>query len=139
VEWGIVYYKTPEGVVPAEDFLDGLATSVEAKFDAVLEAVRSAPPPQFSGGGYWEAMHGTMNGYYEVRIRAQQKLHRLFCLLDNADEDGLAERGFDGPQIAVLNGMTKAVGKRFSDAEYRRNVRDLGDRYMGTFPRPVAD
>jgi len=139
LEWGIVYYKAPTGAVPAEDFLDALPSAVEAKFDAVLEAVRAAPPPQFSGGGYWEAMHGTMNGYYEVRIRAQQKLHRLFCVLDNADEDGLAERGFDAPQIVVLNGMTKPVGKKFSDAEYRRNVRDLGDHHMSTLPRPVAE
>jgi len=26
-----------------------------------------APPPRFSGGGKWEAMHGDMAGYYEVR------------------------------------------------------------------------
>lgn len=25
---------------------------------AVLKAVADAPPPQFSGGGKWEAMHG---------------------------------------------------------------------------------
>jgi hypothetical protein len=29
---------------------------------AVLEAVRAAPPPQFSGGGKWKAMHGSMGG-----------------------------------------------------------------------------
>lgn len=37
-------------------------------FNAVLEAVRAAPPPAFSGGGKREAMHGTMAGYYEIRV-----------------------------------------------------------------------
>lgn len=41
---------------------------VEATILAVLEAVRQAPPPRFSGGGKWEAMHGTMGGYYEIRV-----------------------------------------------------------------------
>jgi hypothetical protein len=59
---GIVYYATRDGRVPAEDFLDGCPARVEARFAAVLEAVRDAPPPQFSGGGYWEAMHGLDNG-----------------------------------------------------------------------------
>lgn len=32
-------------------------------FIGVLDAVRAAPPPAFSGGGKWEAMHGTMSRY----------------------------------------------------------------------------
>jgi hypothetical protein len=39
---------------------------VRAKMAAVLTAVATAPPHRFSGGGYWEAMHGEMTGYYEV-------------------------------------------------------------------------
>jgi hypothetical protein len=66
--WGIVYCASKDGEVPAEDFLDRCPTKVEARFAAVLEAVRAAPPPQFSGGGYWEAMHGDMGGYYEIRL-----------------------------------------------------------------------
>src|SRR5205807_2316233 len=54
--------------VPAMDFLASLPPSVEAEFGAVLEAVAAAPPPAFSGGGKWEAMHGDMAGMYEVRI-----------------------------------------------------------------------
>jgi hypothetical protein len=60
--WGIVYFKTRDGKVPAEDFLDACPAKIEARFHAVLDAVRDAPPPQFSGGGYWEAMHGDMGG-----------------------------------------------------------------------------
>ena len=67
MEWGIAYHRAHDGSVPAEDFLDGCPTKVEAKLLAVLEVVRAAPPPAFSGGGKWEAMHGSMGGNYEVR------------------------------------------------------------------------
>lgn len=100
---------------------------------------RSAPPPAFSGGGKWEAMHGTMAGYYEIRLTGQGRRHyRLFCILDNGSADELAERGFATPQIAVINGMVKANAALFSDRDYQRAVRDLGDDYLGRLPRPIA-
>lgn len=140
VGWGVVYYRTEDGKVPAADFLDGLPSKVAARFDAVLDTVRAAPPPRFSGGGFWEAMHGTMNGYYEIRITGPGRMqHRLFCMLENADEQELARRGFGEPQIVVINGMTKKSGERFTDAEYRRAVRDLGEDYLATLPRRVAE
>ena len=43
--------------------------TIDAQFAAVLDAVAAAPPPRFSGGGKWEAMHGTMGGWYEIRRR----------------------------------------------------------------------
>jgi hypothetical protein len=49
--WGVVYYQAPDGSIPANAFLDSCPTKVEATILAVLEAVRRAPPPQFSGGG----------------------------------------------------------------------------------------
>lgn len=137
--WGIVYYVAGDGSVPAEDFLDSCPTKVEANLLAVLEVVRAAPPPAFSGGGKWEAMHGTMGGYYEARATGPgRRQYRLFCILDNTDPDGLSERGFDSPHIAVINGMSKPVGELFTDAEYKREVRNPGVRYRATFPRPVA-
>lgn len=51
MEWGIAYFRAPDGRIPAEEFLDGCPTKVEANLLAVLEAVRAAPPPAFSGGG----------------------------------------------------------------------------------------
>jgi hypothetical protein len=96
--WGIVYFKTRDGSVPAEDFLDACPAKIEARFHAVLEAVRDAPPPQFSGGGYWEAMHGDMGGFHEIRLAGPgRRQYRLFYVLDNADPDGLGKRGFDRP------------------------------------------
>lgn len=37
MDWGIAYYRAPNGSVPAEDFLDGCPAKVEAKLLAVLE------------------------------------------------------------------------------------------------------
>jgi hypothetical protein len=75
--WGVVYYRAPDGSIPAEQFLDSCPTKVEATMLAVLEAVRLAPPPRFSGGGKWEAMHGAMGGYYEIRVTGDDYLATL--------------------------------------------------------------
>ena len=66
--WDIVYFKTLDGRVPALEFLDACPGKIDAEFAAVLDAVASAPPPRFSGGGKWEAMHDAMGGWYEIRI-----------------------------------------------------------------------
>jgi hypothetical protein len=113
---------------------------VEATILAVLEAVRAAPPPAFSGGGKWEAMHGLMAGYYEIRVTGPGRLqYRLFCLLDNGSPDELRARGFDRPQIAVISGMVKANAKLFTDAEYRRHVCALGEDCSSALPRRIAE
>ena len=137
--WGIVYYQARDGSVPAEAFLDACPLKVEATILAVLEAVRQAPPPQFSGGGKWEAMHGTMGGYYEIRVTGPARAqYRLFCRLENGTAQELAERGFQEPQIAVITGMCKPFRTVFSDREYKTNVRALGDDYLSTLPRRIA-
>lgn len=75
--------------VPALGFLETLSGKVAAEMHAVLDAVAEAPPPAFAGGGKWEAMHGEMAGFYEVRVQGSGANHRLFCLLErNADDLG---------------------------------------------------
>jgi len=138
MEWGIVYCETSDGKVPAEEFLDACPAKVETRFYAVLEAVRDAPPPQFSGGGYWEAMHGDMGGFHEIRLTGPgRRQYRLFCVLDNADATGLRKRGFDQPQIAAITGMAKASGRKFSERDYAK-VKRLGSEYGAEFPRRIA-
>jgi Txe/YoeB family toxin of Txe-Axe toxin-antitoxin module len=139
VAWGVVYYQVPGGEVPAHEFLLGCPTGVRAKLLAVLEVVRAAPPPAFSGGGKWEAMHGKMSGYYEIRCTGPGRRHyRLYCILDNGTAEELAQRGLDGPQIAVINGLAKPNATLFTDAEYARHVRRPGESYSSTLPRPIA-
>lgn len=138
MKWGVVYYETSDGRVPSEQFLDSCPAKIDARFAAVLEAVRKAPPPQFSGGGYWEAMHGDMGGYYEIRLTGPGRCqHRLFCILDNGSPEQLRDRGFEQPQIAVLTGMTKSSGTKFSSRDYAE-VRRLGKVYLEQFPRRIA-
>ena len=80
-----------------------------------LQQRRASRHGQVSGGGRWH--------------------YRLFCLLDNGTGQQLAEREFDRPQIAV---MVKQHMTEFSDCDYRKHVRDPGDRYLATLPRPIA-
>ncbi|MDQ6806213.1 MAG: hypothetical protein M3065_14915 [Actinomycetota bacterium] len=135
MQWGVAYYQAPDRTIPAADFLDSCPTKVDANFAAVLEAVRSAPPPAFSGGGKWEAMHG----YYEIRGTGPGRMHyRLFCRLENGTPDQLKSPGFDRAHIVVINGMFKQNAELFTDAEYKKHVRALGDDYLSRTPRPVA-
>jgi hypothetical protein len=66
---------------------------VRARLVAVVEAVRAAPPPAFSG-----------------------------C----------------GKQIAIITGLVKANARLFTDSEYEKRVRRLGERYLASAPRPIA-
>jgi hypothetical protein len=106
---------------------------------AVLDAVAAAPPPRFSGGGYWEAMHGKMTGYFEVRKQGpKREQFRLFCILENpADQAELVKAGLPGPVIAVLTGMRKPWKTVFSEADYQ-HIKELGESYREAFPRRLV-
>jgi hypothetical protein len=101
---------------------------------AVLMAVAAAPPPAFSGGGKWEAMHGDMAGYFEVRVDGPRRHHyRLFCVLER---DG-ADVGLEGPSIVIVTGKDKPFRTVLSESDYGQ-VRSLGDEYRRRSPRSVA-
>jgi hypothetical protein len=91
------------------------------------------------GGGLWEAMHGEMGGFYEVRKQGapNRTQYRLFCLLDNAEPAELRRRGLPGPAIVVLTGMSKPWMTAFGAGDYQA-VRALGDDYRATLPRRIA-
>ncbi len=130
--WDVVYFKTADGSVPADVFLDSCPTNVAAKMEAVLDAVADAPPPCFSGGGKWEAMHGAMTGYFEIRGQGpRREQFRLFCLLDR---DG---PGLPGPAIAVLSGLRKPFMTKFVESDYVK-IRKLGAAYLASSPRSIA-
>lgn len=138
MSWDIIYYEVSDGTVPAIEFLRECPTTVRATILAVLDAVAAAPPPSFSGGGKWEAMHGDMGGFYEVRVTGPNRdQFRLFCILENATTKELKERGLTRPVIAVIAGMKKPIGKKFKPADYRR-VRRQGEQYLAQKPRRYA-
>ena len=71
--WLIHFFKRhkdddPAQSIPGREFLDACSKSVRAKLLAIITAVADAPPPMFSGGGKWEAMHGDMSGFYEAAL-----------------------------------------------------------------------
>ena len=117
--WRIHFFQRhasddPAESVPARDFLDGLSAKIAAEFNAVLDAVAEAPPPSFAGGGKWEAMHGDMAGFYEVRVQGGGQNHRLLCLLIR-DADDLG-----GPSIVCLGGLSKARRRPAGRRDYER-------------------
>lgn len=119
--------------MPATNFLLECPGKVSATILAALNAVALAPPPRFSGGGYWEAMHGEMRGYFEVRVNGPGREHfRLFCILDHNGP------GLGGPAIAAIAGLRKPFKARLREADYAW-VRGLGDDYKSTRPRRIAE
>lgn len=136
--WSVIYYRAPGGTVPALAFLDGCPGKIDAEFAAVLDAVAAAPPPRFSGGGKWEAMHGAMAGWHEIRLTGPgREQFRLFCLLENGSRGELARRGLQRPAIAVITGMRKPWRTTFSDRDYQR-VRATGQEHRQNYPRRIA-
>lgn len=109
--------------VPAMEYLDGLPPRCAAEIQAVLDAVAAAPPPAFSGGGKWEAMHGAMAGMYEVRVHCDGMNHRLFCFLER-DADDLG-----GPSIVCLGGLSKRPREAARDRDYRQ-IKRFADEFV---------
>ena len=99
-------------LVPAIEFLASVPTNTAAEIHAILDAVAKAPPPAFSGGGKWEAMHGEMAGIYEVRVTSRGANHRLFCLLVRTAEQ------VSEPSIVCLGGLTKPVRSPAQPRDY---------------------
>jgi len=136
--WRIHFFKRhaeddQAQAVPARDFLDRCPTAVAAKLIAVVKAVADAPPPAFSGGGKWEAMHGDMNGFYEVRADGPKRHHyRLFCVLER---DGVRV-GLGGPSLVLITGKDKPFQTVLSAADYAE-VRSLGREFFSRTPRSV--
>lgn len=131
----IVYFRRhPDDdsteAAPGREFLRKTPAKVRATMQTTLNAVAAAPPKRFSGGGYWEAMHGDMTGWFEVRVDGpRDRTHfRLFCRLDY---DAVGE---EKPLLVIITGLSKAFRTTLSDADYA-GVRTLGDEYFARNPR----
>jgi hypothetical protein len=120
--WRIHFFRRSDGAVPTRTFLDTLPIKVAAEVHAILEAVATAPPPAFSGGGKWEAMHGEMRGLYEIRVRHGRTLFRLICLLERDSGD------LGGPSIVCLGGLSKASGSAANPRDYRE-IRQFAEEF----------
>lgn len=124
--------------VPGREFLRFCPPGVRAKLVAVVAAVAAAPPYRFGGGGYWEAMHGDMAGWREVRVDGPKPHggkgrhhYRLYCLLDYEARD------VEKPLLVIVAGQEKPFRARLDPADYAR-VRQLGDEYRSRNPRSIG-
>ncbi|MCK9871185.1 hypothetical protein MRI28_16325 [Nocardiopsis dassonvillei] len=129
----IAFYRSPDGALPAEMYLDSVPEKIRARIRAVAMEVAKAPPSKFTGGGKWKAMHGSMAGWFEIRVDGTPRRthYRVFCLLDYEAE------GRDRPLLVLIDGRTKPFRTMLSDADYRA-VRALGEAYRKTQPRPIG-
>jgi hypothetical protein len=130
----VVFYRRHRDDDPAErspgrEFLRSVPAKVRATMNATLNAVAAAPPKRFSGGGYWEAMHDDMTGWFEVRVNGPGRAHhRLFCRLDY---DAIDQ---SKPLLVIITGLSKLFRTTLSVANYAC-VRELGDEYFARNPR----
>ncbi len=127
VPWLIHFFQRPsqldgEREVPATTFFGEVEAEVTAEIHAVLDAVAEAPPPAFSGGGKWQAMHGDMAGIYEIRVQGGGRNHRLFCLLERKADD------LGGPSIVCIAGLSKPRRQAAKPRDYRR-IRQLVEEF----------
>jgi hypothetical protein len=118
--------------VPAQVFLDGIPENVAATMLRVVDAVVAAPPPSFSGGGMWEAMHDEMAGFYEVRVDHDHTHYRLFCVLDRDDD----KKELGGNAVVMIDGEQKPFRKTISEKRYKE-IRALRLEYQARRPRSV--
>jgi len=81
----VIFYETAIGEVPAADCLDACPAKVRGTIMAVLDVVAAAPPPSFVGGGKWEAIHGSMGGYYAAREVCVYRLDAVLCFRGRDD------------------------------------------------------
>ncbi len=113
----------PNRAVPAIEIFDRLPAKLVAEFQAVVDAVAEAPPPAFSGGGKWGAMHDEMAGFYEVRIQGGGMNLRLFCILERDAAD------LGGSSIVVVDGRSKPQRSAPAPKDYRR-ARKMRDEFL---------
>ncbi len=94
------------------DVLTNLSNSpnpLQIRFFAIVDAV-AEQWPRFQAGGYWEAMHGKMAGFYEIRIRNRGLNHRFFC------------RIIDGKLLLIICYLCKPSGHLLKPKDYEKVV-----------------
>lgn len=127
-EHDVKFYRSASGAHPAKEYLATCPERIRDRFRAVVAEVAKAPPHRFSGGGYWEAMHGSMAGWHEVRIDGPGRTHyRLYCLVD-------ADCGDTKPYLVLVDGRTKKFTTTIKESEYAK-IAALGRDYLASNPR----
>lgn len=127
----VFFAPESEKVPPGIDYLDSCSAAIRGRFLALLVEIANAPPFRFRGGGLWEAMHGDMTGWFEVRVNFNRASHhRLFCVLDHQ------AKNYEERLLVVITGRTKKHSTTLKGSEYRK-IKKLGDEYFSQNPRSI--
>ena len=128
----VVFYNPyHSGIAPGQAYLDSCPEKIRARLLTTLVEISKAPPYKFRGGGLWEAMKGSMTGWFEVRISSGKTNHyRVYCVLD---EKAL---NFSESLLVVVDGRTKKYLTTLSPSEYEK-IRRLGESYFSVNPRLI--
>ncbi|MEP7764539.1 hypothetical protein [Sanguibacter sp. 25GB23B1] len=129
----IVFYKDSAGVLPAQEFIDSCPETIRARIRETAITVAASPPNRFSGGGKWEAMHGAMSGWFEIRIDGtpSRTHYRVYCLLD------YEAAGAVKPYLVLVDGRKKPFRTTLAPSEYDK-VKLLGGRYLSSKDRSIG-
>jgi hypothetical protein len=88
--------------------------------------------------GKWEAMHGTMGGWYEIRLTGPGRPTAPAVLSTGERHQRRTGQARVSPAaIAVITGMRKPWRTVFSQRDYQR-VRELGREHQQNYPRRIA-
>lgn len=128
----VVFYAPEANTTsPGEDFLNSCPSGIRGRFLTLLVEIAKAPPFRFRGGGLWEAMHGDMTGWFEIRVDSNRSSHyRLFCVLDQV------ALNYQEHLLVVITGRTKKYRTTLAANEYRK-IKKLGDEYFSRNPRLI--
>lgn len=128
----VVFFNPDQHAIShVEEFFNEMPPNIRIRFLTVLDEVAKCPPFKFRGGGLWEAMKGSMTGWFEVRITSGKENHyRLYCVLDsnalNCEES----------LLVVIDGRVKKYLTVLPEREYGK-IRELGQAYFSSNPRLI--
>lgn len=119
--------------MPASTFIEACPPTIRARLRETAIAVAESPPNRFAGGGKWEAMHGDMSGWFEIRVDGTPRRthYRLYCLLDYQAE------GAKKPYLVIVDGRAKPFRTTLGPAEYDQ-VKALGVDYLSSKVRSIG-
>jgi hypothetical protein len=138
-KWQAFFYEEADGARPALAYLNSIPRAPRETLYAIIVAVRNSPPYRFpTQSPMWSSMRNDkggidMSGIYEARDKHQNRLYRLFCVLDRK----APEHGVEASALVILSGDDKPVGTKMPKAVYERAITQ-SKRYLATSPRPVA-
>jgi Phage derived protein Gp49-like (DUF891) len=124
IEWLVDRSEEPASI-PAYRFLKALPVNVRVQLLAILAAVQTTGPDQWTDRHSHSPMKGDLADLHEVRDKQGETLYRLFVLWQRKER-----------RVVVIDGRAKANRTKLSEAEYEA-VRALAAK-IADVPPPFA-